>query len=130
MAINQLDEQLIDLQTRLKAKQKRILFLEKLLAQKTEDTQKDYPSRIQGFESMQKNIMQLFLEASPSMCRSHLEIEREFRFAFLGLPKTNLPRRTRELVLRGFLWACSDKRAVVVFGLKMVEQKVKTLGDA
>ena len=51
-----------DLRKALAAKDRRIRFLERRLAQRFEDTRQDYASRVQYFKSMQDRILRIFLE--------------------------------------------------------------------
>jgi hypothetical protein len=111
-----------DLQKANIAKDKRIAFLEKRLAQRFESTRQDYLSKLKYFESMQQKILQLFLEdVPPSVGLTHWQIREEFERKFPAIRSSNVDRRVQELAKAGKLWAHKDDDGTVRFYLQLME---------
>jgi hypothetical protein len=111
-----------DLQRANEAQRKRIVFLEKRLAQRFESTRQDYRSKLKFFESIQQRILQLFIEdVPPSIGFTHWQIKEEFERKFPAIRSTNVDRRVQELAKAGKLWASKDNDGTVRFYLRLVE---------
>ena len=110
----------------VEAQRRRIEFLERRLEQRFESTRQDYASKIKYFESIQKMVLQLFLEDVPvGVGLSMPEILKEFERKFPAVKSAFVGRRVQELAAAGKLWRSKDDGGTVRFYLRLVDVGVQ-----
>lgn len=118
--VQELGDQVKELEKICLAKDRRIQWLERILAQRNVVTKRNYQKFKPVFESQKKKILQLFHELGGGHGLTHEEIASEFRRQYPKISTVNLNRRTRELVASGQLWSRPDPQSKkALFFLKL-----------
>lgn len=96
-----------DLRKQVLAKQRRIDFLEHVLAQRIELTENRYSEKRKCFDRVCDMVYQVFLR-NPARGFSYDEFDQEFRVHFPNVPTGHLGRRLRDLRDQERLWSDVD----------------------
>jgi hypothetical protein len=96
-----------DQRQQLEMKQKRVEYLEFVLAERMKATRNRYAELKPYFETLQKEVLKIFLEL-PAAGLTYQEIYQEFHQKYPNVNTVNLLRRIRELVEQKKLWTSPD----------------------
>jgi len=86
------------------AQKRRIEFLESRLAQRSEETHKDFQKLQPYIESMQRRILEMYHSLPAERGLTMPEVQKEFSLRFPNIPATHVPRRVYELIDQEKLW--------------------------
>lgn len=122
--LNTLIETIADLRAQNAALKKRIEFLEMVLQQRVELTQKSYQERRAKFNQMQELVLTLFMQ-NPGQSFSYTEAQEEWLRMYPNLKTSaiNVPRRIRELVQAKRLWSNIGDDGLARFWLQLEEKQ-------
>lgn len=101
-------EIIADQRKQLEVKQKRIEHLEFALAERMRVTRNRYAELKPYFETLQKEVLKIFLELPAGTGLTYQEIYQEFHEKYPAVNTVNLLRRIRELVEQKKLWTSPD----------------------
>jgi hypothetical protein len=123
-------QEIEDLKRRLEAQDRRIKFLESLLAERFEVIKKNYTDLQPYFNSMKDKIMQLFFEDYFQRL-TYEEIIELFQKKHPRISVSNLPRRVKELCEEKRLISCYDQeRKRTIFHLRLMPLDDKMNGES
>lgn len=122
--IDTLIETIRDLRAQNSALKRRTEFLEMVLAQRIEQTQKTYSERRAKFAQMQELVLTLFMQ-NPGQPFTYTQAQEEWLRMYPNLKTSaiNVPRRIRELVQAKELWQNIGDDGLARFWLRLEEKR-------
>jgi hypothetical protein len=97
-----------DLRQQVAVKQKRIEYLEFVLAERMQAARNRYAELKPYFETLQKETLKIFLELPVGVGLTYEEVYSEFHERYPAVNTVNLYRRICELKEEKKLWTCPD----------------------